>query len=79
MGMSYELADAHVADMRDAVWTADAGDVYGRGHSAARKGGVPGDFVSREPESEHRQCASRRQRSEACLMDDGKMEEGNGR
>ncbi len=46
MGMSYELADAHVEDMRAEVWTTDPGDIHRRGDSAAREGGVSRHIVS---------------------------------
>ena len=48
MGMSYELADAHVAGYACAGVAADAGDVYRSGDSAAGEGGVPGDDVPGE-------------------------------
>ena len=40
MGMSWELADAHVEDMRAEVWTLTQGDVYRRGHPFTREGRV---------------------------------------
>ena len=46
MGMSYELADAHVADMTGHGLDADAGYVYRGGDSAAGEGGLPGDQLS---------------------------------
>ena len=46
MGMSYELANAHVADMRASVWTLTRATFTGAGDPAAGEGGVPGDLVS---------------------------------
>ena len=43
MGMSYELADARVEDMRAEVWKLTRVTFTGRGDSAAREGGLPGD------------------------------------
>ena len=46
MGMSYELADAHVEDMRASGVAADEGDLHGSGDLAAREGCVSEDILS---------------------------------
>ena len=48
MGMSYELADAHVEDMRASDLEAESRDFYRSRDSVARKGCVQADVVSLE-------------------------------
>ena len=55
LGMSYELADAHVEDMRASEWRHEQGDVYGCGDSAAQQGGVPADELQ-DCEASHGGC-----------------------
>jgi len=44
--MSYELAEAHVADMRAQVWTLTLGNIYRRCDPASGEGGIPGNEFS---------------------------------
>ncbi len=40
LGMSYEIADALVEDIKANVWVLEPGDVYGSSDSEARQSGV---------------------------------------
>ncbi len=46
LGMSYELADARVEDMRAEIWKLTRRNLYRRGDPAAGEGGIPSDKFS---------------------------------
>jgi hypothetical protein len=78
MGMSYELADAHVADMRDTVWRLTRATFTGAAILLREKAAYRATSFRVSRRGDHRQTRAAVTKRDVP-MDGRKTEEGNGR